>query len=203
MLEEKQEFQNKIDQLQSVRNENQRLLEDKIKVLEKMDQIKDEQKIYNTQLQLIEKCMNLIDSLEKHVYAMIHCSESKRGRSLHADPMLCSKVGYDLDESYAGELIILKAMDLIMKYKDVCTKFMDALLMKKIEEMKKQQAEYDMEKLKEKMKKLFEEVRDANKKLAAVPKHQQSKEKDVKREGILSMLYKFGKWVFRVIAGLF
>ena len=198
LLEEKQEFQNKIDQsnakFQSVMSENQKLLEDKIKVLEKIDQINEDQIIYNIQIQLTDKCMNLIDEVEKHIRAVIHCSESRR-RSLYANPMLCSKIGYDLDESYAGE-IILRVIDLIMKYKDVCTKFMDALLLRRIEEMKKQQDEYDMEKLKEKMKKLLEEVR-------YTPNHRQSKEKDVEREGILSMLYKFGKWAFKTIAGVF
>ena len=199
LLDEKKELQNEIDQnkadLHLVRRENQRLLEEKIKILEKIDQMNDDQKIYNTQLQLIDKCTNLIYRLEDDVRAMIHCSESKRKITLYANSLLCSKVGFNFDESFTGE-IILRQFDLIMKYRVICTKFMDALLLKKNEQMKEQQSKYDMEKLKEEMEKLFEELTDD-------PKYQQSKQKDVERDGILTTLYKYGKYVFGVIAGVF
>ena len=199
LFEEKQQFQKKADQINTehhlVIRENQRLLEEKIKILEKIDHMNDDQKIYNTQLQLIDKCMDLINRLEDDVRAMIHCRESKGKRSLYANSLLCSKVGFNFDESFTGE-VILREVDLIMKYRVICTNFMDALLMKKIEQMKKQQAKYDMEKLKEEMEKLFKEV-------SADPKYQQSKQKDVERYGILAILYKFGEYVFRVIAGVF
>ena len=199
LFEEKQEFQKKTDQINTelhlVRRENQRLLEEKIKILEKIDQMNDDQKIYNTQLQLIDKCMDLINRLEDDVRAMIHCRESKAERSLYANSLLCSKVGFYFDESFAGE-VILREVDLIMKYRVISTNFMDVLLMKKIEQMKKQQAKYDMEKLKEEMEKLFKEV-------SAGPRYLQNEQKDVERDGILTILYKFGKYVFRVIAGVF
>ena len=149
LLEEKKELQTKIDltnaELQSARSENQRLLEEKIKVL-------DDREVYRTQLLFIEKWSACMDELENHVRAMLHCSESKRGRSLHADARLCSKISYDLDERYAVEAM-LRAVDLIMKYKVEYRKFLDALLLKKVEEMKKLQADYDMKKLKKQWKK--------------------------------------------------
>ena len=212
LLEEKQTFQKIIDQnnteLKLVKSENQKLLEDKNKVLEN---IKDEREVYSTQLLFIEKWIDSIDKLQEHAHAMVHCSESKRKRSSYADPKLCSKISYDFDESYAGELI-LRAVDLIMKYKIECRKFLDALLLKRIDEMKNQQAIHDMNKIKERMEKLIEEVRDvkyqkrkADKpEVQVVPKHQQSEERTVERgSGILSTLWKFAKWVGGMVAGLF
>ena len=150
LLDAKKELQNEIDQnnaeLQSVRSENKRLLEDKNRLLEKIDQIKDDREVYSTQLQYIEKWIDCIDKLQEHIHALVHCSESKRKESSYADPKLCSRISYDFDESFAGE-IILRTADLIMKYKFECREFLDALLLKKIDIMKKQQADYDMKKL--------------------------------------------------------
>ena len=215
LLEEKQTFQKVIDQnnaeFKLIRSENQKLLEDQNKVLEKINQIKDEREVYSTQLLFIEKWIDSIDKLQEHAHAMVHCSESKRKRSSYADPKLCIKISYDFDESYAGELI-LRAVDLIMKYKIECRKFLDALLLKRIDEMKNQQAIHDMNKIKERMEKLIEEVRDvkyqkrkADKpEVQVVPKHQQSEERTVERgSGILSTLWKFAKWVGGMVAGLF
>ena len=163
LLEEKQTFQKIIDQnnteLKLVKSENQKLLEDKNKVLENINRIKDEHEVYSTQLFFIEKWIDSIDKLEEHIHAIVHCSESKRKRSSYADPKLCSKISYDFDESYAGELI-LRVVDLIMKYKVECRKFLDALMLKRVDEMKDQQAIYDINKIKERMEKLIEEVRD-------------------------------------------
>ena len=215
LLEEKQTFQKIIDQnnaeLKLVRSENHKLLEAKNEVLEKINQIKDDRDVYSTQLLFIEKWIDSIDKLEEHIHAIVHCSESKRKRSSYADPKLCSKISYDFDESYAGELI-LRVVDLIMKYKVECRKFLDALMLKRVDEMKDQQAIYDMSKIKERMEKLIEEIRDvkyqkrkADKpKIQVVPEHQQSKEKTVERSGgILSTLWNFANWVGGMVAGLF
>ena len=212
LLEENQKFQNKTDQcngkLESVRSENQRLLKDKNEVLKEIIQIRDDREVYSTQLRFIEKWIDCIDKLEEHIHALVHCSESKKRESLHGDSKLCHKIGYDFDESYAGELI-LNAIDLIMKYKVECRNFLDALLLKKIDKMKNQQAIYDMKKIKDKMEKLTEEVGDVKyqkrKTEKVVPEHQQSKETAVERgSGILSTVWKkFTKWVGGMIAGLF
>ena len=160
LLEEKQTFQKIIDQnnteLKLVKSENQKLLEDKNKVLEN---VKDEREVYSTQLLFIEKWIDSIDKLEEYMHAIVHCSESKRKRSSYANPKLCSKISHSFDESYAGELI-LRVVDLIMKYKIECRKLLDALLLKRVDEMKNQQAIYDLNKIKERMEKLIEEVRD-------------------------------------------
>lgn len=208
---ERQEFQKIIDQnnadLNFFRSKNQELLEAKNEVLEKINQIKDDREVYSTQLLFIEKWIDCIDKLQEHAHAMVHCSESKRKRSSYADPKLCSKIGYDFDESHAGELI-LRAVDLIMKYKVECRIFLDALLLKKVEEMKKQQNKHDMKKIKERMEKLIEEVKDIKyqkrKEENVVPKHQQSKETAVERDsGILSTVWNFASWVGGMIVGLF
>ena len=47
-----------------------------------------------------------------------------------------------------------------MKFKNECRRFLDALLLKKVKEMKVQQVKIDMDKIKNKMEKLIEEVSD-------------------------------------------
>ena len=214
LLEEKQGIQKKLDQnnaeLQSIKSNNQLLLEEKIKLLEKINENNAEHGVYNTQLLYIQKWMDCIDKLEEHINAMIHCSESKKKGSLYSQAKFCSKISYDFDERYAGEVIV-KASDLNMEFKKECRKFLDALLLKELEVMKTQQRESNMEDIKNKMEKLIKEVSDDKYrkkkepivKKRPIPEEDMSKEKAVQKDGILTTIYKFGNWVVGMVAGLF
>ena len=212
LLEEKQEFQTKLDQnnaeLQSIKSSSQ---EEKIKSLEKINKSNAEREVYNTQLLYIQKWMDCIDKLEEHIHAMIHCSESKKKESLYSQAKFCSKISYDFDERYAGEVIV-KASNLNIKFKKECRKFLDALLLKNLEVMKTQQQKYNMENIKTKMEKLIEEVsddkyqkrREEKVKVQHVPEDLLSQETAVQKDsGIFSTIYKFGKWAFGMVTGLF
>ena len=112
---------------------------------------------------------------------------------------LHSKITYDFDESYANE-IISRAIDLIMKFNKECKKFMNALLLKDLEEMKSLQTNTNMNMIKEKMNEFVEEVSGF--------KYQKSRETAVQRDGIISrigstIIYEFGRWLFGMIGGLF
>ena len=122
-------------ELQSIKDNNQKLLEEKIKLLETNNA---ERQVYDTQLLYIQKWMDCIDKLEKQIHAMIHCSESKKGSS-YSQAKFCRKIGYDFDRE-----VIVKAFDLNIKFKKECRKFLDTLLLKKLEEMKTQQREFSM-----------------------------------------------------------
>ena len=132
----------------------------------------------------------------------MYCSESKKKGSKYSKPNMCSKIPYDFHESNTNEIVII-TIDLIMKFKQECRKFLDALLLNKVEEMKTLQADTDMGKIKEKMEQFYEEVsgfKVHKKKDETLTVTHYSQETAVEKPGIL---YTFGKWVLEIIVGLF
>ena len=243
LLEENKEFQKKIDrinaELQSVKDDNQKLLEEKKELKKQTDQIIAElrstkqsdkkileennallknQEVYSTQVMYIQKWMEAIEKLEEHIHAVIHCSESKKeGSKKHFKQEMCNKIKYDIHATDTSELIV-NAIDMVMKFKEECKSFWDALLLKKVEDMKAQQARTHLDEFKKKMQQINEEVsgykypkykgsrEDGSDKQDDSHK-QWNQEKAVEREGIVSRFisttYRFGRWVGSMIVGLF
>ena len=219
LLEEKKEFQKQIDQinaeLQSAKENSQEVLKEKVKLLEKLDQINAEREVYSTQVTYIQKWIELIEKLEEQIQAVIYCSESKKNRSKYSKQM-CSKINYNFEESYTN-VIVIAAIDLIMKLRKECSQFWDALSLKKVEEMKALQAHTPLSSFQNRMEQFNEEVsgykyqkkkaeRDNTREYDS-DEHQRSKEKGVAKQGIISTiesaLYGFGMWVGSIIVGLF
>ena len=212
VLEETQRQNNQLNtELQSTKESNQEALEEKIRLLEKLNQINSEREVYSTQVMYIQKWMEPIEKLEEHIYAVIYCSESKKGTK-YSKPEMCTKISYDFEESDTSK-IITTAIDLIMKFKKECSLFWDALSLKKVEEMKALQALTPLGSFKSKMEQFNEEVSGYKYQKKTEKKdlgennfdehHQWNQEKGAEKEGILSTIYKFGKWVGSVIFGLF
>ena len=229
LLKENEESQKKIDQikveLQSVKDDNQKVLEEKRNLQKQNHQLiadlqsteesnKEARKeqirwlenrdVYTTQVAYIQKWMEPIEKLEEHIQAVVYCSESKKKGSKYSKPKMCAKIDYDFHESYTNEIVIT-TIDLIIRFKQESRKFLDALLLKKVEEMKTLQADTDMSKIKEKMEEFNEEIsgfkipKKKDETLTVTPSHY-SQETAVEKPGIL---YRFGKWVVGMIVGLF
>ena len=174
------------NQLQSITDKYQKLLDEKDQLLKRIDQINAYYDVYSTQILYIQSWMTPVEKLLDHIYQVIHCSERRE---------LCRKIEYDFDENHANEIII-KTIHLIMKFKKQYKKFLNALLFKRIEEMKTLQATTNMETIEETMKEFIEEVsgfKYQRNKIKGGFEHQSSQERAVQKEG---RLYKFGKWVF-------
>ena len=180
------------NQLQSITDKYQKLLDEKDQLLKRIDQTNANYDVYSTQILYIQSWMTPIEKLLDHIYLVIHCSESKKEQ-------FCRKIEYDFDENHANEIIIT-AINLTMKYKKECKKFLTALLFRRIEEMKKLQATTNVETIEETMKEFIEEVsgfKYQKSKIKAAQdtfEHQSSQEMAVHKYG---WLYKFGKWAFQ------
>ena len=167
LLDEKMQLEKSYRvELQSFEDTNQKLLDEKKRSLKRIDQINDKHAVYSTQVKFIQVWMNAIEELEDHIYVVIHYSKLKdKGSKFYSYSeyerrriyKLRSKIPYDFDESYANE-IISRAIDLVMKLKKECRKFLNALLLKDLEEMKSLQINTDMFMIEEKMKEFVEEV---------------------------------------------
>ena len=188
-------------------NHSQKLHKENEQLRKETDQLTYAHKIYRSQTEYIQKWMEPIEHLEDHIKAVIHYSElKKKGSEFYSYPEeeenrmaeLRHKIGYDFHESHTSEIII-KAIDLIIKFKTECGKFMNALYFNKIEEMKNQQTRTDMKIIKKMMKEFVEEVSGF--------KYQQSEETAVQKDTLLSKvgsaLYWFGGWAVRMIFKLF
>ena len=157
-------------EFQSTKGNIQKILEEKIKLLEKLHQMDNDREVYSTQVTYIQTWMRGIDNLEEHIYAVINCSESKKEGS---KPEICSKVVYEFEENDTS-VILVSAIDMIMKFKEECKPFWDTLLYKKVEEMKAQQTSTDLNEFRKKMQQINEEVSGYN--------YQKYKEEKTKRE---------------------
>ena len=207
---ETEEFQRKIDQinteLQSFIISNQKLSDkqmelfdqintkfwsfsnilssdNKIKLLERY-QISHDFSVYI----YIQKWIQVIEKLVSDISVIIHCIESQE---------LCSKLGYDFEDSYANEIAV-KVIYLIMKFKKENLEFLDILLLSTVEEMK---AINMIDKINKKMEELNKEISSFKiyKKEEISTKRYQLKTV-VQDEGIL---YRFGGWIMGMIFGLF
>ena len=183
-------------------------LQDKVKNLAKeADQLHAEHDIWSAQIIYIQKWMEPITELEYHMYTIIHYrklqkrqsefySFSEEEREQMAE--LRKFIGYDVDASHVDEIVV-KAIDLIAKFKIECQKFLDALLYRDVEEMKNLQAQTNMEKIKEKMEDFAKEVIGLHSNRSPTTAMQQ--------EGILakvvSGIHYFGAWFIRWIGRLF
>ena len=157
LLEEREKFQSQINQmnsdLQSTKDDNQKMLKEKFELSEKLRQADNDRDVYSTQVSHIQKCMEPIEKLEQHIYTVTKCSESKK-KGLKSE--MCSKISYDFEEGDSNVIIII-AIDLIIKFKKECKPFWDALLLKKVDKMKAQQASTSLEELERKMQQINEE----------------------------------------------
>ena len=158
LLEEEKKFQSRMNQinveLQSTKGNSQKTLEEKIKLLEKLHQMDNDREVYSTQVTYIQSWMGGIDMLEKHIYAVINCGESKKEGSKAES---CSKVDYKFEENDTS-VIVVSAIAMITKFKKECKPFWDALLLKKVDEMKAQQASTSLNEFRKKMEQINEEV---------------------------------------------
>ena len=208
LVDQNIQLQRKIDQnkfeLESIKDDSQTLLKEN-KRLQK--ETKDVQNVSNIQIKYIEIWMKSIENLEDHIEAVIHYSELKKKESeVYSYPEeeknrmaeLRRKIGYDFHESHASEIII-KAIDLIMKFKEECRKFMNALYFNNIEEMQTLQTRTDMKVIGKLMKEFVEEVSGF--------KYQNSEETTIQKDTLLSTIgsaaYWFGGWAVRMIVKLF
>ena len=206
LLKEKAEFQSKMNQinaeLQSTKENSQK---EKNKLLEKIHQIDSDREVYSTQVMYIQKWMEAIEKLEQHIHAVIYCSESKKEGSRYSKSEMCNKVGYNFDESDT-DLILITAINMVIKFKEECKPFWNALLLKKVEAMKTLQAYTDLNEFGEKMQQINWELsgyKYQQKYEEGKARRETSQETTIEKEGFWGKAYKFGKWVGSMIFGLF
>ena len=206
LLEEKQEFQRKINQINAeLRSTKEISQTEQIKLLEKLHQTDSDREVYSTQVMYIQKWMEAIDKLEEHIHAVIYCSESKKERSRYSKSEMCSKIGYKFEESDT-DVILITAINMIVKFKEECKPFWNALLLKKVEAMKNLQARTDLNEFGEKMRQINSELSGYKYQQnyeEGKARREASQETAIEKEGFLGKAYKFGVWVGSMIAGLF
>ena len=211
LLDQNNQLQKKIDRikvdLESIKEESEKLRKENESLQEEIDQLTHVHKVYRNQTKYIQIWMESTKQLEDHIKAVIHYSElKKKGSEFYSYPEeekirmaeLHREIGYDFHESHASEIII-KAINLIIKFKKECRKFMSALYLNKIEEMKTQQKRTDMKMIERMMKAFVEEVSGF--------KYPKSEETAVQKDTLLSKIghavYWFGGWAVRMIVQLF
>ena len=233
LVEENEKFQSEINQmnfdLKSAKDASQKMLKENNELLKKLGLADNDRDVYSTQVNHIQKCMEPIEKLEQHIYSVTKCSESKKKGS--KSEIRCGEINYDFEEGDSN-IIIIKAIEMIIKFKKECKPFWDALLLKKVDEMRAQQANTSLKELERKMQQINKECsgytyrkykeekarrekndRDKYKeeKASQMPGKQQeekaSQETNVGKQGvfgkIVTTVYNFGAWVGSVIFGAF
>ena len=211
-----------------VKDASQKMLKENNELLKKLGLADNDRVVYSTQVNHIQKCMEPIEKLEQHIYSVTKCSESKKKGSKSE---MCSEINYDFEEGDSNIIIII-AIEMVIKFKKECKPFWDALLLKKVDEMRAQQANTSLKELERKMQQINKECsgytyrkykeekarrekndRDKYKeeKASQMPGNQQeekaSQETNVGKQGvfgkIVTAVYNFGAWVGSVIFGAF
>lgn len=195
------------DRLQSVKHDN-KLLQDEIKqLMEEANQLHADYDVWSAQILYIQKWMEPISELEYHIYAIIQYRKLQKKESefysfsedeRYRMAKLRKAIGYDVDVDHVDEIVV-KAIELIVKFKIECQKFLDALLHKDIEEMKTLQAQTNMQRVKEKMEDFAREVVGLHSKRSTTTAVQQ----DGIVTRIASGIYHFGAWLLSWIGRLF
>ena len=125
LLKEKEGLQNETARLKiEIQLANERLLEN----IESLRKNADDHNVYGHQVWYIGKWMNFIEQLEERIDAIITYSIELQNNE-----------------------VMVKGIDLLLKFTKECKKYLDALSLNKIEEMKNLQANSDMEKPKQKI----------------------------------------------------
>ena len=120
LLKEKEGLQNKISQLEvKIQLTNQQLLKEKIELLENTA---SDHEVHEDQVWFIDKWMNFIEQLGEHIHAIIQYTEELQNSE-----------------------VMVKGINLLLKFIKECRKFVDALSLHKIEKMKNLQDTTDVE----------------------------------------------------------
>ena len=131
LLKEKEGLQNKIARLEAkIQLAKQRSLEEKLESLKISDFDRD---VRENQVWFIDKWMNFIEQLGEHIHAIIQYTEELQNSE-----------------------VMVKGINLLLKFTKECRKFLDALSLHKIEKMKNLQDNTDMEGPKNEMEELKE-----------------------------------------------
>ena len=117
---------------------------------------------------------------------------------------MCGKISYDFEEG-DGNIIIITSIDMVIKFKRECKPFWNALLLKKVDEMKAQQANISFEELERKMQQINEECSGYSYK--KYKEEEARREDGVGKQGIFgkigTVVYNLGVWLGSVIFGAF
>ena len=147
------------DQHQLSVNQNEKLTKDNQQLMKHIDQYDANHGMIVMQVIYIKKWMDPISKLEEHIKHVIRYCKLKKKFYVGSDEIdrLRQLITYDVDEG-DDEIIVPKAIELIMKFKKECDKLMNALLSMDFEEMKDLQDSTTTDKIEGMMDNLLVEV---------------------------------------------
>jgi len=122
------------DQHQLSMNQNEELTKNNKQLIK---QANEREVMITMQVYYIKKWMDPIGKLEEHIQHVIQYCKLKQKFYASSDEMdkLRQQITYDVEEG-DDEIIVPKAVELIIKFKKECDKFLNALLLMDFEEMK-------------------------------------------------------------------
>ena len=206
------------DQHQLSVNQNEKLTKDNQQLMKHIDQYEANHDMIVMQVFYIKKWMDPISKLEEHIKHVIRYCKLMKKFYAGSDEMdrLRQLIKYDVDEG-DDEIIVPKAIELIMKFKKECDKLMNALLSMDFEEMKDLQDGTTTDKIEVMMDNLLVEVtylqsqkraneqqraneqRRANAQRNAVPRNTGSSNTGLQSNSLVGIVidvgYRFIKWV--------
>jgi len=144
-----------------IQNQQQKLMEQ----TEQIEKFENDRDVITGQIRYINKWMVPIKELENHVqYVVEYCDLKKQQSEFYFSPedqermaVLHRKIGYSLDED-DDSIIVPKAIELIIKFRKECDKFMSALSSMDFDKMRALQAYTNTDRIKDMMEDFTREV---------------------------------------------
>ena len=131
LMEQNERF---TEQTKNLMEQNERLTEQTKNLTEQIKQSDDDHIVISYQVTYIERWITSINTLEDHMYHVIrYCQLMRKESEFYSNDKakeemikLRHNIGYDVNED-DDDIIIPKAIEVIMKFKKECKKFLNAL----------------------------------------------------------------------------